>query len=318
MLPFLPGLLTALLCLALALPAASARAETAAKDEAGKDGGSYMGIWTMRQGSSECRLPVVKTLAEGEPCAESLAIADPRFVPAREASLPGDEEVFGVRMEGFTAAFPMRIMAWHEVANFLADGEKRSLTYCPYADSAVGFSGCTLVPSGQVSESNLVLTDRETKSRFVQMDGVAFSGPRTGEKPATFPVTRTTWARWLAANPATLVLVPPDGTGWDYDSAPFQAYGDSAALIFPVSTHGGPLGPKDRVLVVQNGEKRVAAEIKDFDLRHPQGLDLTLDARPVRVARDTASGDLAVDGATSFEADWFAVKARWPGISLIR
>jgi len=229
-----------------------------------------------------------------------------------------EEEVFGVNLKGFTAAFPLRFLVWHEAVNFLAGGEKRSLTYCPYAGSVLGLTGYTMGASGLVADSNLILTDRETKSRLVQMDGAFFDGPLRGRAPESFPVTHTTWGRWRQAHPESSLLAAPDGGAWDYDCSPFENYRESDALFFPVSTHGGGLSPKERVLVLTAGKERMAFLITGFGQRHPDGLEFTLGGKAVRVRPDEALGTLVVAGADSFEAYWFAFHARWPDIRPLR
>lgn len=270
------------------------------------------------KGTDECRLPASRALSRGETYAESLAVDTPRFLPPKEAVAMDDEEIFGVHLKGFTAAFPLRFLVWHEAVNFLAGGEKRSLTYCPYAGSAIGYTGFTLAVSGLVADSNLILTDRETKSRLIQMDGGFFDGPLRGRTPETFPVTHTTWGRWRQAHPESSLLAAPDGGVWDYDCSPFENYRESDALFFPVSTHGGGLSPKERVLVLTAGGQRTALLVTGFGKRHPKGLDFTLGGRPVRVTVNENMGSLDYEGASGFEAYWFAFHARWPDIRPLR
>ena len=39
--------------------------------------------------------------------------------------------VFGIHYKGFVAAYPQRILVWHEVLNETISGENLSVTYCP-------------------------------------------------------------------------------------------------------------------------------------------------------------------------------------------
>ncbi len=275
-------------------------------------------IVAVPKGADEHRQPATRALSRGETFAEQLAVDAPRFLGPDDAAALDEEEVFGVSLKGFVAAFPLRFLVWHEAVNFLAGGEKRSLTYCPYAGAAVGFSGFTLAVSGLVADSNLILTDRETKSRLVQMDGTFFDGPLRGRAPETFPVTHSTWGRWRQAHPHSMLLAAPDGGVWDYDCSPFENYRESDALFFPVGAHGGGLSPKERVLVLTAGGERTALLVTGFGQRHPGGLEFSLGGRRVRVRLNEALGALTAEGADGFEAYWFAFHARWPDIRPLR
>lgn len=272
----------------------------------------------VQKGSEAHREAATHALARGDVFTENLALDAPRFLGPEQASALDEEDVLGVALRGFTAAFPLRFLVWHEAVNFLAGGEKRSLTYCPYAGAALGFSGYTLAVSGLVADSNLILTDRETRSRLVQMDGNFFDGKLKGRSPETFPVVRTTWGRWRQAHPDSMLLDAPNGGAWDYDASPFESYRESDALFFPVTAHGGGLSPKERVLALQAGGERAALVVTGFGQRHPQGLAFSLGGKPVRVTVNESLGALRVEGADAFEAYWFAFHARWPNIRPLR
>lgn len=55
--------------------------------------------------------------------------------------------------------------------------------------------------------SNFVMRDRLTGSDWQQGDGVAFAGPRTGQRLELIPFTITTWAEWRAQHPESLAFV---------------------------------------------------------------------------------------------------------------
>lgn len=76
--------------------------------------------------------------------------------------------------------------------------------------------------SGILFRWSFVLYDRNTGSLWVQANGMAEHGPLKGQKLRLIPSTVTTWKRWKAAFPATLVL-PGDRAGRIYGK--FQGIG---------------------------------------------------------------------------------------------
>ena len=61
------------------------------------------------------------------------AIDRPQYTSAPEANqwLLPEDIVFGVDYKGLVAAYPQRILVWHEIANESLGNEKLSITYCP-------------------------------------------------------------------------------------------------------------------------------------------------------------------------------------------
>lgn len=55
--------------------------------------------------------------------------------------------------------------------------------------------------------SNFVLRDRLTGSDWQQGDGIAFAGPKKGQRLDLIPFTITTWGEWRARHPQTQAFV---------------------------------------------------------------------------------------------------------------
>lgn len=94
------------------------------------------------------------------------AIDRPQYTSAPEADrwLLPEDIVFGVNYKGRVAAYPQRILAWHEIANDSVGGEKISITYCPLTGTAIGLKGglasgtsSTFGVSGKLVNSNLLM-----------------------------------------------------------------------------------------------------------------------------------------------------------------
>ena len=71
----------------------------------------------------------------------------------------------------------------------------------------IGDRTLDLEPSGALKSATLVMRDRQTDSWWSIMTSSAIGGPLEGTKLEELPVgEKTTWARWRAEHPKTLVL----------------------------------------------------------------------------------------------------------------
>ncbi len=122
---------------------------------------------------STCLVPRDQLVA-GMPRDTLLPLDNPRTVPAdqidalnkefRRYLLPGDR-VIGVVIAGQPRAYPLRVLAWHEICNDTLAESPIAVTYSPLCDSAVVFdrrvAGRDLhfAVSGLLYNSNLVMYD---------------------------------------------------------------------------------------------------------------------------------------------------------------
>lgn len=142
---------------------------------------------------------------------------DPARVRGTEADwMTEDELVLGAVVGGEPVAYPIRILAHHELANDRIAGVPVSMVYCTLCRSALLFDrrvdGRVLdfETSGLLIESNKIMVDRQTDTLWRHQTGVGLSGPLAGTELAQFPVLTTTWGAWLATHPDTEVLEIPD------------------------------------------------------------------------------------------------------------
>jgi hypothetical protein len=193
------------------------------------------------------------------------AIDKPRFMSAAEAErfLRPKDVVFGVVHNGKVRAYPQRIMVWHEVVNDTLGGENVSLTYCPLTGSALAFLAgeTSFGVSGKLLNSNVVLYDRATDSRWPQLLRAAIEGPQAGQQLQQVPVVWTTWERWKARYPKTEVLSTRTGHARDYFSDPYGSYNPLGGYYAGGSDTMFPLMHKDQRLPVR--EVVIGAYTKD-------------------------------------------------------
>lgn len=182
------------------------------------------------------------------------AIDKPRFTSAAEAErfLRPEDVVFGVVHNGKVRAYPQRIMVWHEVVNDTLGGDNVSITYCPLTGSTLAFlSGDTSFGvSGKLLNSNVVLYDRATDSRWPQLLTAAIEGSQAGRQLQQVPVVWTTWERWKARYPKTEVLSTRTGHARDYFSDPYGSYNPLGGYYAGGSDPLFPLMYKDERLPV--------------------------------------------------------------------
>ncbi len=183
--------------------------------------------------------------------------------------------VVGVKIGDDVRAYSYNILNWHEVVNdqYNMDGspERVTLSYCPLTGSAVLWksliesSNKTFGTSGLLYNSNLVLYDRETGSRWSQMLEQAIDGQQIKRIPERLPVVETSWGTWKAMYPETLLLSERTGFSRDYTAYPYGSFREDQSLLFPVNnSNDRRLHRKERVLGINVGTSSKVYPISNF------------------------------------------------------
>jgi len=283
-----------------------------------------------------------RNIVSGGPPKDGIpSIDEPKYTSAEEADewlLPNDV-VFGVQLDGFIAAYPQRILVWHEIVNERVAGRPLAITYCPLTGTAIGFHGRVAadVPtqfgvSGKLVNSNLIMYDRASDSYWPQVLGTAIAGPAKGTALEEFPVTWTTWARWKRKHPETRVLSRRTGFFRDYgrQGDPYgsyldepRGYYDSETALFRPIHRDARLSPKTVVVGMRDAKGNALAILKE-SLRRQRTIETEIGGRTVVVRYDAAldahrakfkdSGERL----NSFDAMWFAWAAFYPGTQLVQ
>jgi hypothetical protein len=293
------------------------------------------------------------TVSGGPPKDGIPSIDEPSFVDASAATFLEDGDVvIGVARGGTVRAYPRQILVHHEIVNDRLDGVPVSVTYCPLTGTVLGFErgGTTFGVSGNLVNSNLVMYDRATDSRWPQVLATAIDGPLTGRSLREFDVVWTTWGRWRTRHPDTEVLSEDTGYVRNYGVDPYGSYGPKRGYYAGQSTRFDPLAtdgrlqPKTTVLGVRTevgatavqtawlakrgvvdaaiGEDRVVF-VHDpgldaaYAYRAPAGATVAPDGDRVRVDGDVhAPHALPFDRVHGIEAMWFAWAGFYPGTDL--
>lgn len=263
------------------------------------------------------------------------ALDRPRLDQIAQAGLPPSTAVVGVARGRDARAYPVDLLALHEIVNDSVGGMPVAITWCPLCRTAVGFSRrvgrrvLTFRVSGLLRSRNLVLEDRETRTLWTQIDGRAVRGPLRGESLERVVVTHTSLERWRREHPQSLLL-PIDGSrfaerlrsnglrltqyGPEEAASPYSAYYQKAPLYFSRRPIKG-LSPFALVL----GFGDVAVPLASLDagahVLRLRGRTLRLLWRPLELDARLFDGRRRVDATVAY---WFAWAAFHPSAQIIR
>ena len=259
------------------------------------------------------------------------SIDDPEFSEAESGyaeTLSDGEVVFGVEIDGDARAYPQEVMVHHEVVNDTVGGENVAVTYCPLTGTAMGYrrGGTTFGVDGVLVNSNLVLFDRATGTRYPQIVGTALEGSLKGEALDGFRVYWTTWGRWRERHPGTVVLTEDTGHVRNYDRDPYGSYSygphpDPAAgyyaddaVLYPVMNDDERFGPKEVFVCARDSQRAVA--YRKGSLRDEGELAVETEGGVYTAtydeALDTANIEREGEPLVAFDAMWFAWAAFYP------
>ncbi len=188
------------------------------------------------------------------------SIDKPKFLEAKDAFLKPGDLVVGVRSDGESKAYPIKILNWHEIVNDEIENMSIAVTYCPLCGSAVVFKSeeyGDFGVSGLLYNSDVLMYDRRTSSLWSQLGSKCISGPNSGNLLPTYPNRLTTWEKWSSEYPQTLVLSEETGFTRDYGRDPYFGYREFDKIFFPVSNKNPALGNKEIVLgITINGKHK--------------------------------------------------------------
>lgn len=265
-------------------------------------------------------IPRREILSGGPPRDGIPSIDHPQFVGAVGASfMKPDTRLIGLTYEGQSRAYPISILNWHEVVNDRFGKQSIVVTFCPLCGTGMVFKApgdLKFGVSGLLYNSDVLLYDRATESLWSQIMMKSVSGPRLGEKLQLLPASHTNWEDWLRRQPDTLVLLPPAGSGRDYQRDPYRGYDKSRDLIFPVTHRDRRYHPKEQVLgLVSAGQVKAWPFVELSKTGGP--ISDTVDGRSVTVSFNSRARTATVRLDSGEElpaviAYWFAWVAFHP------
>jgi hypothetical protein len=209
-----------------------------------------------------------------------------RIRPVKDLIVKGGDRVVGMIIDGTARAYPLWILAAHEVCNDELGGTPIAVTYSPLCDSAVVFDRrvgdetLLLAASGMVYNSNTLLYDRRAggggeDSLWCQLQARAVAGPaaKLGKELKVLPSYVVTWSAWRAAYPeSTVIAIEPTRTKVYRPNAYFVYFNDPK-LRYPVNPRPSQEHPlKTPMVAVREGAEWRVSPAATFDpLRDVQG-----------------------------------------------
>ena len=213
--------------------------------------------------SKDALIPSDELVSGGPPPDGIPPIDAPNFVSIEEARawLDNEEPVIALGGKKDPIAYPLQILIWHEIVNTDMEAEPVVVTFCPLCTAAVVYSrrvGGQILDfgtSGFLYNSDLVMYDRQTRSLWSQIPGLAVSGEFAGEQltPVAFQVVD--FETWAETFPEGKVLSKVTGKRRPYGRNPYPYYDQSYNA--PMMYRGEMderLKPMERVLGIRRGE----------------------------------------------------------------
>ena len=194
------------------------------------------------------------------------ALDDPEHVETGfgQSNLPEDEDlILGVLVSGEARAYPHDILNYHEVVNDIVGDQPITISYCPLTGTGKvwhrKYNDHYFGVSGQLYQSNLLMFDRASGSRWWQIGGEAILGLRKGEKISQGVLIETTWRKWRELTSNTTLLSYETGYPHQYDFNPYGDYQEEhSKILVPISRFSEDIiQAKDRVfgVIVDNVAK---------------------------------------------------------------
>jgi len=205
------------------------------------------------------------------------SIDEPAFISADIADLSDSTRVIGININGTAKAYPIYILRWHEIVNDMFGEYNIIITYSVLAGSSAAYystdSYGTFGTSGYLYENDLVMYDRKTDARWVQLIGRKTKSCDWLER---IPVVNTKWKTWKEEHPHTSLLSARTGHDRDYSSNPYPEYSSNNEIYFITSyrTNARPYNlhsPKSIVFILSfpgygNGGENVELQSYLFPL----------------------------------------------------
>lgn len=266
-------------------------------------------------------VPRAEVLPGGVPMDGIPAINRPAMLSAEEARYlrPGDR-VIGVKLSDKARAYPLKVLAQHEIVNDQIADLPVAVTYCPLCDSAalfdrrVGDKTYEFGVSGLLYNSNVLMYDRDEQGGglWSQLMAQGISGATSGASLKPLPLELTTWSDCRGRHPQTQVLAVEANSERRYDNDPYRNYFASPNLMFPARPLSSRLPAKQRVLGVWTDKAAKAyplSALAKFDRplgERIEGKKFTISFDPKAKSARIEQADDGVQWAYSFWFAWYA------------
>ncbi len=249
------------------------------------------------------------------------AVDAPIFAGPEAASAVGpDTPVLGVSIGGDARAYLLAVLEYHQVVNDSVGGVPIVVTYDPLTGAPLAWKRSVdgrvlrFGVSGLLYNSGFVLYDHETESLWSQYDGRAIAGPLAGKTLEAVALRQQDFGSWLAREPKTQIMIPPDPDHFDYNKSAYEEYAAKDGGPFPVESRDRRFHAKEMTVgVVVNGKAR--AYLASLVTKNGGRVEDEVDGVKivVRYGKDRGAFEWDVPpGVAVTESYWFAWKAFHP------
>jgi len=182
----------------------------------------------------------------------------------------------------------------------------------------VGDRTLTFIVSGKLWRDSLIMMDRETETLWSHVTGEAIRGELKGARLESMPVAYTTWGKWKAEHPDTLVLTKEEAV----DGSPYEGYQNDPER-FGITRAKRVIEKLPGKAVVHGavvGGQAVA--VTDQTMQKAEQRETTVSGRKILFRRSADGAVRAFEAESKNEipvtrAYWFAWIAFYPGTQLL-
>jgi hypothetical protein len=255
----------------------------------------------------------------GRDSAQVPALAMPAMIAADAVRHVRDDHlVLGLSIDGDARAYPLRLVAPHQVVTDRVGGRDVLLAHCPLSGVSAAYDiqlngeARRFAVSGLVYRSHSLLADGQTRQVWSGLTGepvLNLAGPaETPLRPVAIEVT--TWREWRAAYPATSVMSADTGYPFAYAEGAFTPTRLARlGLQFAVPVSSTALRPHASVIGVRPGPSEAGVRVEKamaiaVETRLPDGVKYVegAGAPVVVIARDRRAAAVYAAPATRFVA----------------
>ena len=218
------------------------------------------------------------------------AIDNPRFESIEEARawVTGDGPVISLEVNGEARAYPLAVLAWHEIVNDTIGGVPVIVTFCPLCHTALAFERTLdgtvhdFGVSGNLRFSDMVMYDRQSETWWQQATGKGIVGELTGAKLGFLPSQLIGLDQFAETYPDGIVMNRDTGWGRDYGRNPYVGYdtADQQPFLFDGATDGR-LAPKERVVTIGEQDDTAPISIAYSELRSNGVANVDFEGQPL-------------------------------------
>lgn len=135
------------------------------------------------------------------------------FAGADKNTVPENNYVLGVEMNGESKAYPLKYVGYHHKIQDVVGGTSVLVTYCTLCRSGMVYDPIVNGNPQQfrlvgVAFNNAIFEDEATKSWWYQFSGIAGAGPLKGTAMKVLPYSQMTLSSWIQQHPNTLIMQP--------------------------------------------------------------------------------------------------------------